>query len=37
MSRCRCIVEAINNLVDFIGGDSVILGSWVVVSFHKVW
>jgi hypothetical protein len=37
MSRCRRIVEAANNLVDFIGGNSVVLGGWVVVSFHEVW
>jgi hypothetical protein len=36
MSRCRRIVEAANNLVDFLGGDSVVLGGWVVVSFYEV-
>jgi hypothetical protein len=37
MSRCRCIVEAANNLVDIIGSDSIVLGNWVVMLFHKVW
>jgi hypothetical protein len=37
MSRCRHIVEAVNNLVDFDDGDSIVLGGWVVVLFHEVW
>jgi hypothetical protein len=37
MSGYRRIVEVADDFVDFIGGDRVVLGGWVVVSFHKIW
>jgi hypothetical protein len=37
MSWCRCIIEVANDLFDFIGGDSVVVGGLVVVSFYTLW
>jgi hypothetical protein len=37
MSGCRCIIEVADDFVDFIGGDRVVAGGWVVVSFHEIW
>jgi hypothetical protein len=37
MSGCGCIIEVANDFVDFIGGNRVVVGGWVVVSFHEVW
>jgi hypothetical protein len=37
MSRCRRIVEIADDFVNFISSDCVVLGDWMVVSFHKIW
>jgi hypothetical protein len=37
MSGCRRIIEVAKDCLDFAGGDLVIVGGWVVVSFHEVW
>jgi hypothetical protein len=37
MSGCGCIIEVADDFVDFIGGDRVIIGDWVVLSFHEIW
>jgi hypothetical protein len=36
VSGCRRIVEVVDDSVDFIGGNHVIVGDWVVVLFHKI-
>jgi hypothetical protein len=36
MSRCRCIIKGADDLVDCSGGNHVIMGDWVVVSFHEI-
>jgi hypothetical protein len=36
VSGCRRIVEVVDDSVDFIGGDCVIVGDWVVVSFYEI-
>jgi hypothetical protein len=37
MSGCRWIIEIADNFVDFISSNCIILGDWMVVSFHKIW
>jgi hypothetical protein len=37
MSGCGRIIEVVDDFVDFTGGDRVIVGDWVVVSFHEIW
>jgi hypothetical protein len=37
VSRYRRIVEIADNSVNFISSDHVIVGDWIVMSFHEIW